>query len=814
VSDRLTIAVCDHHHRELTEVLGAEQYADVDLVQFPSRCGTPPLRDAELEEMLGPHPRGDLQIFGGSCMQRSRDDLGLGTGSKVCAPQHCLEHLVDRSLVKTWVTDGTYLVSAGWLGAWRDHIADLGFDEATARLFFAESATNVLLLDTGFHPTAEVDLREFAAFLDLPWDRIEVGLDHLAERVSSTVLAWRLARQRTGEGAPPVTAEQEPSLYALAFEQLRDLSDRDSEDAVVGRILDLFTMLCAPAVVAWLPGAGATHAVLCRPLAAGHDGSLAAFLRGQVKAVRWTDDGHGFSIRIGAAEDPLGTLFLGDFAQAGRAKEYLNLALALRGVCELALSNARAWIELRKAEGELAARADAFQILATNADGLVVVDESGTVRFANPAARRLLDVHIGASFEVDLESRGDASVTDARGRERLIETRIVRSEWEGQPAALASLRDVTEQRQAEEALRSSERMTLLGELAGRVAHDFNNVLQAVSGSLELALRPDGDPTEQVERIREALYSADRGSELARRLLLFSRPGPRETKVVDLGAEVVQMQPLLRQVAGDGVAVVVLATPSGLHVETDLGDVEQILLNLVANGRDAVERQGRLEIEVAAVDGRARLSVEDFGMGIAPELLERIFEPFFTTKGPGAGTGLGLASVRAAVDRIGGELSVRSEVGRGTRFDVLLPITATGTDVLPEAPPPFATAAETPRRVLVVDDEAMICSIMRSALEAAGHTVVTAPDGLAALELLQNERGPDALMTDVSMPGLDGFELARRARELHPGVRVILMSGLADFAIEQLGLDPKGVAMLSKPFRLGEALRCLDSVFEP
>jgi PAS domain S-box-containing protein len=360
--------------------------------------------------------------------------------------------------------------------------------------------------------------------------------------------------------------------------------------------------------------------------------------------------------------------------------------------------------------------------------------------------------------------------------------------------------DVTEEVELEERLRQAEKLEAIGRLAGGVAHDFNNLLMAISGYSELAAaRAKGDP--QLGRtIGEIARAADRAAELTRQLLAYSRRQVLQTQVVDLAAVVAESTPLLQRLLGADVRVETLVDPATRPVRADPTQLQQVLMNLAVNARDAMPTGGRLLIEARPDGAESLLVVEDTGVGMDEATLERAFEPFFTTKPPGAGTGLGLATVYGIVRQSEGTISVTSAVGEGTRFEVRLAATA------PEADAPAPEAAVRSRasgRVLLVEDEALVRDVLAEMLRDRGFEVVAAAGPDEALGLLPALDAIDLLITDVVMPGMDGRELARRLADERPGLRTLFVSGHPTRGEEVDGAP--GAAFLQKPFRSEELL---------
>jgi signal transduction histidine kinase/CheY-like chemotaxis protein len=377
-----------------------------------------------------------------------------------------------------------------------------------------------------------------------------------------------------------------------------------------------------------------------------------------------------------------------------------------------------------------------------------------------------------------------------------------------------------QQRDLEAQLRHSQKMEAVGMLAGGVAHDFNNLLTAILGFAELLrFNPRMDALGQ-SHVREIALAGKRASELTSQLLAFGRKQPRAPQLVGLNALVADSSRLLSRVVGEAIAFVVRESPVELTVRVDPHQIEQVLMNLVVNARDAMAQSGgSLEIRLSqhhvGPDARgvpagvapgewAVLEVQDSGVGIAPEHLARVFEPFFTTKGVGEGTGLGLAMVYGLVQQNGGHIELASSPGFGTTVRVFLPLDAEAASVRPDHPGAGVDAAldggvET---VLLVEDEAIVRLLAFELLQRLGYEVLVASRPSEALAILEGEQGRVELMvTDLVMPEMNGVELSRAAEAIRPGLRVVYMSGYApDKVLRDTGLGP-GRVFLPKPFTL-------------
>lgn len=349
--------------------------------------------------------------------------------------------------------------------------------------------------------------------------------------------------------------------------------------------------------------------------------------------------------------------------------------------------------------------------------------------------------------------------------------------------------DVSERRALEQQLLWAQKSEAIGRLAGGVAHDFNNLLTAIGGYAELLQRELPESGQPAAQVAEILRSTRRAASLTTKLLALGRRQVLQVRLVDLNRLVRESAQMLRPLLGDGINLLVAASPMPVVVRADASQLEQVLLNLALNARDAMRGSGRLEVRTALLPrapadpagdlGTAALVVSDDGEGMTEEVKAHLFEPFFTTKPPGQGTGLGLATVYGIVQQSGGDVRVWSRLGAGTRFEVLLPAVAGREDAVP----PTAVNLEAPRgteTVLLAEDEPAVRDLVRHVLDGLGYRVLVANDGQEALEAATDPCAPaiDLLLTDVVMPRLGGRELAERLRTIRPGLRVLFASGYA------------------------------------
>ena len=493
---------------------------------------------------------------------------------------------------------------------------------------------------------------------------------------------------------------------------------------------------------------------------------------------------------------------------------------------------------LRSQEAELRASEARYRGLVELAADAIVVStaETGLVEANHRASeltgysrKELLSISLENLFSAEERERAPFRHDLAdQGRIVVVERRLTRKCGGEVPVEMSSrrmpdgkyqtiLRDVSERHRAEaeraalEArLRQSQKMEAIGRLAGGVAHDFNNLLTAIIGSLALALR-DVSPENRAHRwLLETDKAAWRAASLTHQLLAFSRQQVIAPRVVDLRAVVEGAGSMLARMIGEDVALEIKVVEEPCLVEVDQGQLEQVLLNLVANARDAMPDGGTLAIEVdrakaATAAGRAArgmsvlLSVSDTGHGMSEEVQARIFEPFFTTKAAGSGTGLGLAMVYGAVEQNGGSIEVASEPGRGSTFRIRLPETRgpKAPRSLPKADLPRGTET-----VLLVEDETAVREVTREQLESLGYRVLACANAAEAMVAAARHVEPlHLLLTDVVMPGMNGRELAERLLQSRPGLRVLFTSGYGEDVIARHGVLEAGVLLLQKPYAL-------------
>jgi len=520
----------------------------------------------------------------------------------------------------------------------------------------------------------------------------------------------------------------------------------------------------------------------------------------------------------------------------------------------LVSSTIRDVTQRRRVEDSLRQSEASFRAMVEGTYGVYRAAPDGTILMANPALAAMLGYEaenelrsLNLATDIFVENEFSAHMFDQPGRRKQfarMETRwrrkggqIVTVEISGRPVHDASgellyfevlAEDVSHQRTVEHRLRHVQKMEAVGRLAGGIAHDFNNVLGVIVGYAEmLADRAEGNP--QISKMaRDISKAAERGGTLTRQLLAFSRQQVLQPRIINIGDHIKGIEDLLRRVLGEDIHLSVDVGNHPIHLRADPTQLEQVIMNLVVNARDAMPSGGRLAIEVSGVvldeeycnrnlDARpgtyARIAIGDTGCGMPPEVLTRLFEPFFTTKETGKGTGLGLATVYGILKQSGGHITVYSEVGHGTTFKVRLPLSDETASVA-DAPVLNGAVPNGTETILLVEDEESMRQLAAEYLRGKGYTVLVAEDPDAAIAIAATHSGPiHLLLTDVILPGMSGVKLAERLATSHPQRRVLYVSGYTADAIVHHGGQGANFAFLSKPFSLSSLARKIRTVLD-
>jgi PAS domain S-box-containing protein len=545
-----------------------------------------------------------------------------------------------------------------------------------------------------------------------------------------------------------------------------------------------------------------------------------------------------------AGDRVIGVLGLGDAPGRTYTEDELALLAAFVGQGAVALENSALYRESRDARDFLQSIAD------HSPDAIVTADQHGKITYFSRGAEAMFGCRAEEMIGESVANIYPGGLEEAREiRRRLAAEGPLRSYETGflakdgrrvevsasiamlrdaagaEVGTLGVLKDIEERRRLEEQLRQSQKMDAIGRLAGGIAHDFNNLLTVIAGRAQMILsriRPEEPIHRDATLVRT---TADRAAALTQQLLAFSRKQVLQPQVLNLNRVVTGMQPMLARLIGEDIELSVVPAEGLGRTKADPGQLEQVIVNLVVNARDAMPEGGRLTIETADVEIDAAyasrhfsvaagayvmLAVTDTGSGMDEPTRSRVFEPFFTTKGPGKGTGLGLATVYGIVKQSGGDIQLYSEVGHGTSFKIYLPRVAEQVIDALDARPAITAMPRGEETVLLVEDEPEVRDLAREILEGSGYTVLQACDPQEAVLMAERHAGPiRLLLTDVIMPRQSGRALAERLRPLRPEMHVLYMSGYTNEAIVRHGVLEPDTMFIQKPFTpaaLGQKVR--------
>jgi PAS domain S-box-containing protein len=534
-------------------------------------------------------------------------------------------------------------------------------------------------------------------------------------------------------------------------------------------------------------------------------------------------------------------------AKGGSIRDANGEVYRLSGIALDITERRAAQAQLEESLGRFRAIVDAsFDAITIAQDGIIrdvnkgFLKTFGVERVEDAVGRSVLDFvadesRAGVAQRVELNVDGADEIVGKRtdGKKILLETTSKTHTMDGRPVRITAVRDVTESRALQQQFLQSQKMEAIGQLAGGVAHDFNNLLTVIKSYGAFLLEDTLGEADRRDSVEQIVSAADRAATLTRQLLAFSRRQLLDPKVLNLNAVVTDIEKMLRRVVTERIAFrTALHEPLGT-VRADAGQIEQVIVNLAVNARDAMPSGGELIVATANVEvsgaaavassgqrpGRwVMIRVSDTGTGIDEATRARIFEPFFTTKERGMGTGLGLSTTQGIVEQSGGYVRVESEVGRGSTFEVYLP----RLDIAAERRADEVTGPKPLRgteRVLVVEDEASVRLLVTRMLTSFGYTVLEARDGREALGLaLKLDVPPDLVLTDIVMPRMSGREMIAALRERWPAVRVLFMSGYSEQAVADPAVFASNAVFIAKPFRPKQLLRkvrdTLDTPWSP
>ncbi len=822
MADSFRILICNHLLKEAEIVFSDPLYEDISIHFFPSRCGRPPLTWDEIAQEAEPSANEHVLVIGGCCISSLKSKA---TPHPLCRIEHveqCFYMLADRKVVNTYIKEGAYLVTPGWLKNWRDLLDKWCFDQPTGRSFFKEAARKIVLLDTLVDPESTKYLDEFASYVDLPCETYQTGIGLYGHILKNIVTDWRHeGRQKTLQ-ADLRTAQQQSADLNMALDLLGRLSQSTTEKQTIDGVIELFTMLFAPKEIQFFP-------LPAKMSEKDIPADFPAALWDQLHKNSFIINGsnQGFWLLLHTQTIPVGILKINRIAFPAFLNQYLNLALAITTVCGMVISNVRTSEELRKSE-------ERYRSLINDANDMIhVVDKNGRILYANPIELKNLgyteDKFFGKPlFEVvhpeykDLTKKRLKDIIE--GKTKTFESSLITKhgntihvDVSAMPqfengdivSVRAILRDITlrkkaeaEKEKLETQLRHAHKMEAIGTMAGGIAHDFNNILAAIIGYTDMAYDdlPASNPVKN--DLEQVLVASHRAKDLVRQILTFSRmSSPKH----DRGH--FSPSPIVKEVLKFQRSIV----PTTIEIKFDvdeycgqiIGDptqIHQVVMNLCTNAAQAMENKvGVLTVKLQALhlssDDLTKedkilpgpfiaLSVSDTGEGLSPTLINRIFDPYFTTKEVGKGSGMGLAVVHGIVKAHGGFVKVESEEGEGSTFTVFLPKAREQVEKdHGEEKPSIPTGTE---KILFVDDEELIVSMGKTMLENIGYQVTAKQRSSEALEIFKNQpEAFDLVITDQTMPDMTGLEMAKKMIRIRPDLPIIICTGYSNLVDEKV-----------------------------
>ncbi|MFH1059561.1 MAG: PAS domain S-box protein [Pseudomonadota bacterium] len=831
----LSLWCCAYLRREIEAVLATEpSLSGLNVEIYAPTCFLNPRGAQEsLVALAAEIAQKRGAVVGGGCLHDLRP--AVDDNLAVLAPQQCFYLVAPAALVDSFIADGAYVLTPGWLADWRRRLSAWGFDQHTAREFFRETTTKLVLLDTGVYGDCRAELDAMAAYLDLPFQVLPIGLDMLRLQVA------HLIRSPALEAHQEEPSQRQLTDHLMLLELLSDLLTAGDEAEALERMSGTFHLLFAPGSLRFLPAGSREEAA-----------ALAQDLE-----YAWTASGRGFVLRLSNRGEQIGALEVDELALADYKERYLSLALPLAKVCALAIVIARLREKREKAEQAIRRIASIVEssedaIIAMTLEGVIVSWNQGAQHLCGYSPEEVLGKHISILDPPDepdevprmLEKIRHGEPTeqieamwrtkDGRQLDVSLQVSPIRDDNGRVVGASSIARDITrdkqrvqeERRSLEAQLMQAQKLESVGRLAGGVAHDFNNMLAVIMGCAEIALmeaEPDAPALKDLQQIKAA---AERAKGLTRQLLAFARKQVLQMAPLNLNVVVGDFGKMIRRLIGEDIELKIALAETLPQVSADPSMIEQVLLNLAVNARDAMPDGGTLTIEtrLMALDETyamtkfevspgdyVMLAVSDTGTGMDEATRQMLFEPFFTTKAAGMGTGLGLATVYGIVKQHGGSIWVYSEPGQGTTFKVYLPVSqqAEAVERRTAEAAPRPSGGET---ILVVEDEDNLRQVLCVALGRLGYLPLCANGAEEAMALAGLHQGPiQLLLTDVVMPGLNGRELFEALAPTRPDLKVLYMSGYTENIIAHRGVLEEGINFIQKPFSMPQLTARINAI---
>ena len=854
MTKKLNIFVCSYFEKEISTVLQAKEFSEISLTLLSTKCGHPSAQINEKDSILKSLKSDEcIHVLGSCCLTNitSKDDIP----GQLCVSKfaQCSYMFGNQEFIDKYIREGYYIITPGWLSKWRLQISNWGFDEDSAKEFFAESAKKLILLDTGIDSNSEQDLKDFSSFVNLPYEITPVGLDYIKLIISNIVLEWKLKSERKKHDDILKSNQKTITDHAMTLDLLNSLTKSLSEKEIVAKVFELYTMLFAPKAVYFQPFKDNIEgAVVSYPTGKSCSEKINNILANINSDQLWTETDNGFLIKVRHLEETLAYILLDGLLIKDIQSKYRELALSIATVCGLALTNARKYQLLKRTRILLESCIESPKDMI-----ILSIDTNFKYLYFNKAYQTFMknihnvDIKIGmnlldcisnkkyrkkvkANFDRALSGKTHTVNENYEDTElKYYETYYnpIKSKENEIIGATAFANNITKRMQMQKQLQIHQRMESLGTLAGGIAHDFNNILVGILGNLDLlSLNADNFTEDQKSILNSAQESSDRAATLISQIQTLSRGGSQPSELLDIYDISTEVFTLLEGTTDRLIEKQNNLEKGKFFVNAVSSEIQQVLLNLGVNSSEAIMERGVKKgdyISLSAEDYHAsesdplglsegeyiHLTFEDNGVGMSQEVLEQAFDPLFTTKDnyTKKGQGLGLAMVYNIVSRkCKGQINIESLVGKGTAFHIYLPKAKV------EATPENITNIEMKggnETILIIDDEPMIISLTERLLTDNGYTILNASDGKEGLDIFKEQKDNiDLVLLDLNLPEMSGEQVFQEMSIIKPDVKVVILSGQREEMFIE-GVLSKAKDRISKPFKLQKLVQTVRTVLD-
>lgn len=863
MKDRLCVLTCENFNPELRAVLEDPAFEDVTASSFPASCGRPPLTWDSILGIIGdPGEFTRIHILGCCCLGEMGDPpANLAHKAVIHRFDQCFDTFASKAFTQACLKRSCCILTSGQVLRWRQWIDSMGLDKETARRLFGESVSSIVLLDTGISDQADVQLRQLADFLNLPFELVPIGLDLFRLFINRIVLESAMESQRRNSEILLKKAYSEKAGYAMALNVVSSLTANMDETDVVRELIDLMETIFGASKVQYLPLEGQQGAEWKYFLELNHPEAIDNN-SAERNDFSWTLSGNGFSMPIMGRDAAVGIIVVDDLTFPEDRQRYVNLALQIMGIFGLAIENAHSHRQMVITQDRLRESEEKFRTVANhNLDWEIWVAPDGRLIHVSPSCENITGYYPDEFIENpglisqiihpdDRELVGDHfdkiddspphtiqyRIITRSGEERWIEhvCQAVygdEGKWLGRRAGN---RDVTSRVLAEQEnqalqtqLFQSQKLQALGTLVGGLAHDFNNMLQIITAYTENVMDGFEKTSKQYSSLNTIVQTSMEGAELIRKLLAFGQQAQVISKPLDLNHQLREIGSLITRTLPNIEQLELSLADGDITIKSDHNQLRQLVMNLAINASEAFPEAGALKISTRRVtldDDYCRtypgvkpgpfvkMTVEDNGRGMDTAVLKNIFDPFFSTKQRGTirGTGLGLSVVRGIVQQHGGIITCESEPGEGTKFKIWLPEIPAAPQTMKTTPHVIKTDGH--GTIMVVEDSIIVAEMEQTVLESAGYKVILALNGLDAIKILRERKDEISMVIlDLIMPQMSGKDCLKELLTIDPSLRVLVLSGYNPESELAKDISPYIRGFLHKPCKMTQLVQAVSAV---